>query len=1076
MRMKLTTGEYRWCRLIGLFYKDQDGNPLRTMGMIIDINDEKEKSFILDNLLNELPGGVAVFKANQKLTCEYFNDGFTKIANRSRKEITDLIDEGDLRKTLISPADYQRFTSMSHAAASAGERMNIIFRCIDAKNEMRWVHMNASKLRDEEGRPVYYCIFTVPAEETSLFRSLSEDSATGTLVAERRSLRVLYCNTKMMDFYQLPYDTAMTGRVLSDIMPLDHRLLSGEELRALPSDHYAEYHRLVQDMYLGIRAKAITWNGTDAFTVYASDETSEYQKHVQQQELLNRVPVGIGIYEIDGESIQLVYLNDSYYKMLGVDRTDRESLMNEHFLDAVHPDDLSEIDGLVQSLQSGDSSCSIQFRILCLNYVYRWFQLTASAARRTGKRITAYCSYTDIDRSIKIQEVLQKTNSVMQKRYKQELQQRKILEKDSSLVIRFDVTANKLIQNKSNQDEFRIYPNGTDGKQIVPSIMDRIPTEEERKIAADFFSRDRALQRYQNGEKEFSAVYRSRQKDGRLYWIKAVCRLEPDPETDHLISYTFERNIDIEKKKELVAESVITDETDFIMLIDTILGNAMLLRFRGNIHPASDWTLFKEFPLSKIRTAEQQRAVSDEDRNALERFLTLETLIKELDTKNVTAIAYQLKDSSGFVHRMFTRAFYLDNSRESIVVARRDITDIYAEEQEQKRVLQNALTAVESANHAKSDFLARMSHDLRTPMNVIIGMTSLARDTLNKPDEVDHYLSNITQSSNYLMTLINDCLDLEKINSGKMELTPQPYSYTDFYNNMIGVIEPLCQQKSIVLSVTKPIGTEPIILADKIRIEQIYYNLLTNAVKFTPIGGKIELITTCLGVKDGYITNESIIRDNGIGMSKEFQMHMYDTFSQEANSITPDYEGSGLGLAIVKRLCEMMDAKISVTSELKHGTEFKLLFTLPAASPSDMTEKDTKAEIPMDVLKGRRILLAEDHPVNAMITVKLLEKAGVTAVTAENGKEAVDRFNSATDHYFDAILMDIRMPIMNGIEAAKAIRRSGKKDAETIPIIAMTANAFDTDVRASLQAGMNAHLSKPIEPEKLYETLAALIK
>ena len=155
-------------------------------------------------------------------------------------------------------------------------------------------------------------------------------------------------------------------------------------------------------MYLGIRAKAITWNGTDAFTVYASDETSEYQKHVQQQELLNRVPVGIGIYEIDGESIQLVYLNDSYYKMLGVDRTDRESLMNEHFLDAVHPDDLSEIDGLVQSLQSGDSSCSIQFRILCLNNVYRWFQLTASAARRTGKRITAYCSYTDIDRSIKI--------------------------------------------------------------------------------------------------------------------------------------------------------------------------------------------------------------------------------------------------------------------------------------------------------------------------------------------------------------------------------------------------------------------------------------------------------------------------------------------------------------------------------------------------------------------------------------------------------------------------------------------------------------------------------------------------
>lgn len=316
---------------------------------------------------------------------------------------------------------------------------------------------------------------------------------------------------------------------------------------------------------------------------------------------------------------------------------------------------------------------------------------------------------------------------------------------------------------------------------------------------------------------------------------------------------------------------------------------------------------------------------------------------------------------------------------------------------------------------------------------------------------------------------------MEKINSGKLVLNPVAYPYIDFYNDVNAVIGPMCKVRNISFVIDDPEMVKPIIVADKTRVEQIFYNLLSNAVRYTQNGGKVEMLTRNSVIRNGCVEFDSIVRDNGVGMSDEFQKHMFEAFAQEENEITPQYGGTGLGLTIVRQLTNLMGADIFVKSRLGEGTEIKVHFVFPVANVTDLVVKE-KAPESFEKLCGKHVLLVEDHPLNQMIAEKLLDKVGVIVTSVGNGQEAVNRFRATTPYYFDAILMDIRMPIMNGLDATRKIRALDKPDAEKVPIIAMTANAYDSDVEASLKAGMNAHLSKPIEPDRLYETLCEFIK
>src|SRR5574344_783333 len=395
----------------------------------------------------------------------------------------------------------------------------------------------------------------------------------------------------------------------------------------------------------------------------------------------------------------------------------------------------------------------------------------------------------------------------------------------------------------------------------------------------------------------------------------------------------------------------------------------------------------------------------------------------------------------------------------------------------QAKALEEAKKEAEQASKAKSEFLSRMSHDIRTPLNGIIGMTYLAEEKNTDPD-VKENLAKIDISSKYLLSLINDILDMSKAESGEISLHPAPYSQKDTDDYVKAVIVPLCQEKKLEFIPNYEFPKDQLPLLDKLRMNQILFNLLSNAVKFTPEGGKVTLL---FSVKNQANQKAAIlieVKDNGIGMSPEFQKVLFNPFTQEErNDLITPHQGTGLGMAITKKLIERMGGTIEVQSQIGEGTLFSIHLVTESVpvviAASEASERQEKSEAIS--FKGEKILLFEDNAINQEIARRLLEEKGARVVIAGDGLLGVDLFKKSEEGEFAAILMDIRMPNQDGYESTRALRSLERKDAKTIPIIAMTADAFQDDIEKAKQAGMDAHLSKPINPQDLYDTLSRFL-
>lgn len=383
---------------------------------------------------------------------------------------------------------------------------------------------------------------------------------------------------------------------------------------------------------------------------------------------------------------------------------------------------------------------------------------------------------------------------------------------------------------------------------------------------------------------------------------------------------------------------------------------------------------------------------------------------------------------------------------------------------------------LQKAYAAKTSFLSRMSHDMRTPMNAVIGMSILGLEE-SEDLRVKNYFEKIKQSGDYLLGLINDTLDMSKIDSDKMVLNPEPYEERAFIKTITNLLLPKASEKGVDFKVNVIGDSNCVAMVDKLHIQQIFVNLINNAIKFTPKGGEVTLVIENPQISVGTAPVRFLVKDNGIGMTEDFQKRMYDPFEQENTKYENKEMGTGLGLAIVKSLVELMGGSITCSSEPNKGTEFCVTIPLQMTSvKSAKQEADITELVQPCSLQGKHILLCEDHPVNAEIAGRLLEKKGLLVDLATDGAKGLGMFQDSEVGYYSAILMDIRMPNMDGLEATEAIRKLERTDAKTIPIIAMTANAFSEDVEHSKKAGMNVHLAKPIEPKVLYQTLEQLIK
>ena len=392
-----------------------------------------------------------------------------------------------------------------------------------------------------------------------------------------------------------------------------------------------------------------------------------------------------------------------------------------------------------------------------------------------------------------------------------------------------------------------------------------------------------------------------------------------------------------------------------------------------------------------------------------------------------------------------------------------------------KNVATEALQTAENANKAKTDFLSNMSHDIRTPMNAIIGITSLIRHDAGNKAKVIEYADKIDISSQHLLGIINDVLDMSKIEAGKTVFKYSDFSILDFVQELDTIFHSQIYEKKQTLTIIKESIRHEWVNGDQVHLMQIFSNLLSNAIKYTQEGGEIQfLVEECETKSSVYAKYRFLVSDNGMGMSADFKETIFDPFTRAESSVTNKIQGTGLGMAITRNLVEAMGGTIDVESEPGQGSCFEVLIDLKIAENRTVALAAQEDERDGNILQGMRFLCAEDNELNAEILTELLKIEGAECTICENGEEILKVFEQSAPGDYDMILMDIQMPVLNGYEATKAIRRSSHKLAKTIPIIAMTANAFSEDIQHSLAAGMNAHVSKPVEMKVLEKTIRSI--
>ena len=464
--------------------------------------------------------------------------------------------------------------------------------------------------------------------------------------------------------------------------------------------------------------------------------------------------------------------------------------------------------------------------------------------------------------------------------------------------------------------------------------------------------------------------------------------------------------------------------------------------------------------------------VHPENREEVARFLDMDNIRNTLTTKGQRVfVEYQRSFGSVYkwVRLYFQATKCVEGKAVNIIMAFKDITEDKALEFKNQKALNDALISAKLASEAKSRFLANMSHDIRTPMNAIIGMTTIAQTHADDKEKVSECLKNIDVSAKHLTDLINDILDMSYIESGRFDLKSDKFRMDEMIDTIVMISREHFENKNQTFEVRLNNINNIDVYGDRLRVQQVVINVLENASKYTPNNGIIEMEISQSETHEDYGVYTFLIKDTGKGMSKEFLSKLFMPFERE--HIEELVEGTGLGMSIVKHIVDLMDGDIKVNSILDRGTEFRIKLPLRFA----LEEKTDVPEEDLDYckLKGKRILVVDDNEINCTIACDYLEDIGVTTEVAINGKEAFNMISSGEK--FDAIFMDVRMPIMNGYDATRSIRAIGSDYSKQIAIIAMTANAFEEDVQKSYQAGMNYHISKPLNPKEVYDALACLL-
>ena len=917
-----------------------------------------------------------------------------------------------------------------------------------------------------------------------------------------------------------------------------------------------------------------------------------------------QIPGGFFIYRAD-EITEIIYANSAVFEMFGCKNEDEfRELTGYTFRGMVHPDDYDAVDKSIYEQIKKDTEENrdhVEYRIIRRDGSVRRVDDYGHLAPLTDYGNVFYVFIGDVTEKYLAQEEAYRRSNV----YTAMTELMNETAETSLAVFRANLSEG-IIEEAKGRDLYETDIPGNDLEECERARYDSFLVEGDRERYEACFKTDKLVERFYKGEAPANFVAYCRRKSGKQCFVLFTRAVALDPNSGSLILFGTENEYNNEKASEVLNEKVLVQQYDMVAYIvddnySVVIGDASKIG-KGSIFPKYLNGIYTQYIREHVLPVASKSVHSIDE---LENALSPEAIAEHLTNSESYTINVTCEIDNGIYYKRFTY-YAVDIDKKFFLLLKSDVTDVLRQERERNEILINALKEAEQANAAKTAFLSNMSHEIRTPMNAIIGLDSLALRDPGLSEQTANYLTKIGESARHLLHLINDILDMSRIESGRMTLHKEEFSFKNMLDQINIMVQSQCRDKGLTFECITSGDMDDWYFGDDTKLKQIIINIISNAIKFTDAPGSVTFQIEKTAQFDQRTTLRFTVRDTGIGIDHDFLPRIFDAFTQEDVSRKNRFGSTGLGMAITKNLVEMMNGTISVESEKGRGSTFTVTLTLrdcekgkradvsfdpgtikalvvdndcvalehagfiledigiacdTAASGIDalhaieiqhakqepynlilldwkMPDFDglevtreirrrygTEAKIIMltayssegvmdeaiaagvdgfisksdfpnlavselekamkrsaksakhrSGLKGKNILLAEDMQINAEIITQLLKIMDMTVDHAENGQLALEKFSNSKLKTYDAILMDVRMPVMDGLETAAAIRKLQRKDAKLIPIIALTANAFDEDVQRSLQAGMNAHLSKPVEPGQLYMTLEELIE
>ena len=742
---------------------------------------------------------------------------------------------------------------------------------------------------------------------------------------------------------------------------------------------------------------------------YAFFALSESQRNL---EMINLLPGGVVCLDANAENNEVLvhYASDGVMGVFGIDDEDGINIIGKNALDYCHPEDVYKLVHFIKTFDLNSPEFELVYRVYNRKKGYIWVSLRGALAKKIGNNIRVYAMFLDIDDQVK-------HNNELKQKYMEGQMVNDVIANNAICSFYLNLTKNECkLETNQYGDEMEWAKDISNLDTLLKKASERNTNMDSLLGYQKLFNREHLTSNFALGKTSYIYEHNFMITDRVIKWVETRVALMTNPETNDIEGYMYTLDIDEHKNTQIITQRVLSGEYEYVELINIIDDSLTMYISR----PFDDYGVdTKKLTYSKLLENHMSRIVVESERSYIKAKMSVATIVRELENRRLYTCAFTINTDDGQRRKLFQYQ-YLDKFRKNIIMTQSDITEVYEEDQRKADILRNALKAAEEANSAKNDFFSRISHDLRTPLNAVITLSNLA---VNENDviKLQEYMSKIAVSGEYLLALTNDIIDIAQIENDMVRVKLAPGTLSSCMDDVFNIIKPQCEAKNLELTYTPGSFVDTPVLIDISRVRQVLINLLSNAIKFTPENGKIWLTIEQQRTKDAMIINRIHVRDNGIGMSKEFCETAFDPFSGAYAYDRSNGGGTGLGLPIVKKLINMMGGVISLSSEENIGTEFVVEIAF-RESLQDSVDVDEIAT-PDYNFTGKTFLLVEDNVINTEIAIILLTKAGANVEAVDNGLKAVLRMQDDDAEYkFDAVLMDIQMPVLDGLKAAKAIR------------------------------------------------------